>query len=140
MNESRQNSGDEDIAIRDPRVTPEPIDEGKEVVGSDYLHIGMVAEIQGNTLYIAPNTSLPQQIRRKLNWDAHRETNHPISTQFIKEINDGVILTVEWKREQQGDTDGYWNIPPVVGNLRHHSPIAGLVRTHIVETSEDQIG
>ena len=106
MNESRQNSGDEDTAIRDPRIVPEPIDEGKEVVGSDYLHIGMVADVQGNTLYVAPNTSLPERIQRKLDWDAHREINHPISTQFIKEINEEVVLTVEWKQKQQADTDG----------------------------------
>lgn len=66
----------------------------------------MVAEVQGNTLYVAPNTSLPERIRRKLDWDVHREINHPISIQFIKEINEEVILTVEWEQEQEADTDG----------------------------------
>lgn len=107
MNEFRQDASENDISIRDPRVVPEPIDEGKEVVGSDYHPIGMVSEVQENTLYIAPNTSLPERIRRKLNWDTHREIDHPLSTQFIKEINDEVVLTVEWKQEQQADSDRY---------------------------------
>lgn len=106
MNESRQNSPEEDASIRDPRVVPGPIDEGKEVVSTDYQHIGMVSEVQGNTLYVAPNTSLPQRTRRKLDWDAHRKRDHPISTQYIKEINEEVILTVESMQEQQPDRDG----------------------------------
>lgn len=99
MNESPQNPDIENTSIRDPRVVPELIDEGKEVVGSGYHPIGMVTEVQENTLYVAPNTSLPERIRRKLNWEAHREIDHPLSTQFIKEINDEVVLTVEWKQE-----------------------------------------
>lgn len=105
MNESQQNSDEADPSIRSPRVVPKPIDEGKEVVGSDYLHIGMVAEVQENTLYVAPNTSLPERIRRKLGWGVYREINHPISAQFIKEINEEVILTIEWEQEHQVDTD-----------------------------------
>lgn len=106
MNESRQSSPEDDTSIREPRFVPEPIDEGKEVVSIDYQHIGMVTEVQGNTLYVAPNTSLPQRIRRKLDWDAHRERDHQVSTQYIEEIDDEVILTVESKQEQQLDEDG----------------------------------
>lgn len=105
MSDFRQNAEEDDLSIRDPRVVPEPIDEGKEVVGSDYHHVGMVSEVRENTLYIAPNTSLPERIRRKLDWDAHRETDQPLSSQFIKEITDEVVLTVEWKQDQHADAD-----------------------------------
>lgn len=107
MNEFRHHASEEETSIRDPRVVPEPIDEGKEVVGSDYHPIGMVSEVQENTLYVAPNTALPDRLRRKLNWDTHREIDHPLSTQFIREITDEIVLTVKWKQEQQSAFDGY---------------------------------
>lgn len=46
MNEFQQNAGEDDTSIRDSRVVPEPIDEGKEVVSSDYHPIGMASEVQ----------------------------------------------------------------------------------------------
>lgn len=105
MNESRQNTGKEDTSIREPRVVPEPIDEGKEVVGTDYHHVGMVSGVEGNTLYVAPNTSLPERIRRKLDWDDGRETDHPLSSQYIEEIDDEVVITARLRQERRADDD-----------------------------------
>lgn len=63
----------------------------------------MVTTVQGNTMYVDPNTSLTEQIKRKLDWDDQRDTDHPITSEFIKEIDAEVVLTVE--RQSDGTRD-----------------------------------
>lgn len=77
------------------------------MVDANGRHFGMVTTVVGETAYVAPTTKVSEAVERKLDWDTHREIDHPLSTQFIKEITDEVVLTIEWKQAPQPDSDGY---------------------------------
>lgn len=86
----------EDTAIREPRVVPEPADEGKDVVGTDHRNVGTVTEVRGNTMYVDPNTTLTKRVVRRLDRDENRTTDFPVTSEFIERIDaDEVVLTVE---------------------------------------------
>lgn len=54
-----------DTEIRTPRVEPESVDEGKDVVCADGRTIGMVTRVRGDTLYVDPDTSLSDRLERR---------------------------------------------------------------------------
>lgn len=85
----------EDTAIREPRVVPEPADEGKDVVDADYHDVGMVTDVQGNTMYVDANTALTERVVKALDWDENRRTDLPVTSEFVERIDDEVVLTVE---------------------------------------------
>lgn len=80
------------------RVVPTRDDMGKEVVGSNHRDIGMVTRIEGDTMYVDPNTMLSEQVKQQLGWDENRRTDLPIPAEFVRRIDDEVVLAIE--REQ----------------------------------------
>lgn len=90
-----QNNADiDDTEIRTPRVEPEPVDRGKDVLGTDHRYIGMVTDVEGDTLYVDPNTGLSDSVKRELDWDVNHSTNLPLTSEFIDQIDEEVHLTV----------------------------------------------
>lgn len=85
----------DDTETHEPRVIPKDDDEGKDVVGSNQRDIGMVTSVSGDTMYVDPNTSLTEQVRRKLEWGDKRRTDLPIPPEFIRRIDDEVILAIQ---------------------------------------------
>lgn len=85
----------DDTENHKPRVIPKDDDEGKDVVGSNHRDIGMVTSVRGDTMYVDPNTSLTEQMRRKLEWDEKRRTDLPIPPEFVRRIDDEVILATQ---------------------------------------------
>lgn len=85
---------DTNTEIEDSRIVPEPADKGKTVVGTDFRDIGMVTDVHNDTMYVDPNTSLTDKVKQQLNWDDNRRTDLPIASQFIKRIEQEVVLTV----------------------------------------------
>ena len=85
---------DTNTEIENPQIIPEPTDEGKTVVGTDFRDIGMVTDVHNETLYVDPNTSLSDKVKQQLEWDGNRRTDLPIASQFIKRIEQEVVLTV----------------------------------------------
>lgn len=79
----------------DARVVPTRDDEGKEVVGSNYRDIGMVTCVEGDTMYVDPNTLLSEQVKQKLRWDENRRTDLPIPPELVRRIEDEVVLAIE---------------------------------------------
>lgn len=77
------------------RVIPKGDDEGTDVVGSNRRAIGMVTSVRGDTMYVDPNTSLTEQVKRKLEWDDERRTDLPIPPEFVRRIDDEVVLAIE---------------------------------------------
>lgn len=82
----------------EPRAIPTGDDEGKDVVGSNHRDVGMVTCVEGETMYVDPNTSLSAQVKQKLGWDGNRRTDLPLPAEFVRRIDDEVVLAVE--REQ----------------------------------------
>lgn len=87
-----------DTEIRTPRVEPEPVDEGKDVVCADGRTIGMVTRVRGDTLYVDPDTSLSDRLERRLDWDGSRRTDLPLRAEFIERISGEVVLTIRRAR------------------------------------------
>lgn len=79
----------------DPRVVPERIDEGKNVVDANGRDIGMVTTVVGDALYVSPNTRLSDEVERKLDWDDKRSTPLPVPSELIIRIDNEVVLAVE---------------------------------------------
>ena len=94
----------DDSETRDVRVIPERADEGKTVVGANHRDIGMVTIVEGGIMYVDPNTSLTEQVKRKLQWTNKRRTDLQIPPEFVKRIDDEVVLAVERGKDAQEET------------------------------------
>lgn len=85
------------------RVIPDDDDLGKEVVDTRGQDIGMVTEVEGDTMYVDPHPSLTEKIKSTLNWGSKNEEELPVSPDFVNRIEDRVVLDVERDEEYQDE-------------------------------------
>lgn len=68
------------------RFTPSEKDEGKTVVDSTGEKVGMVVEVQGDTMYVDPHPSLADRIKTALDWGGKDDDSYPINASQIENI------------------------------------------------------
>lgn len=83
----------------DTRLIPQRDDRGKGVVNANGRDIGMVTTVVGDTMYVAPNTRVSEEVERKLEWNDKERTSLPVPPELITRIDDEVVLAVERKEE-----------------------------------------
>lgn len=88
-------------ATENAPVTPEPDDEGKDVVDAGRRDIGMVTDVYDDTLYVDPNTSLTPTVKRKLGWHDKRRSDLPVPPEYVTHIDDQVVLAVDRNERSQ---------------------------------------
>lgn len=78
------------------RLTPNHTDKGKKVVDSSGEEIGMVSDVEDDTMYIDPHPSLTDKLRTKLDWGGRDGEDYPIEADEVLEIShDRVRLRVD---------------------------------------------
>lgn len=80
-------------------MVPERDDEAKDAVDADGRDLGMVTTVVGDTVYVAPNTSLSGTVERELGWDDKRSTDLPVPAELIVRIDEEMVLAVEREAE-----------------------------------------
>ncbi len=86
--EQTHDMGDADRA---DSTTPSERDEGKDVVDASGEKIGIVAEVDGNTLYVDPHPSITDRIKAELNIGEMDEDAYPVSADRIVRITDDLV-------------------------------------------------
>ena len=71
------------------RVTDD--DQGKVVVDTMELNIGMVTEVRSGTAYVDADPGLTDTIRSKLGWGGADEDDYPLEEERIHTITDDEI-------------------------------------------------
>ncbi|WP_227375473.1 hypothetical protein [Haladaptatus halobius] len=61
-------------------------DTGKNVVNRDGEKIGMVAEVEGDTIYVDPNPSFTDRVKAELGIEEHDEDTYPVRADQIDEV------------------------------------------------------
>lgn len=77
---------------------------GATVVDTDGRKIGMVTDVEGDTMYVDPHASLTEKVMAALNWGDHDAEDYPVLPEFVDDIdrdNDQVVLSVERDEEFQ---------------------------------------
>lgn len=82
-------------SIDDDRTTPELADQGKAVVDPHGEPVGMVSDVEGNTLYVDPDPSLTERVMSSLHWREGGRDELEISTERIRRIDDEVVLELD---------------------------------------------
>lgn len=70
------------------RTQPSDDDEGKQVVDANDDEVGMVVEVESDTVYVEPNPSLADRIKTALDWGEGHEDAYPIDASQISRITD----------------------------------------------------
>lgn len=94
-----------DGAGGDVRTTPALADQGKDVVDTRGADVGMVSDVDGETLYVDPDPDLTESVMSKLHWRDHDRDDHPVPPEAIERIGDEVVLDVEFDPEVQDPSD-----------------------------------
>ena len=76
------------------RVIPDDDDRGKDVVDTRGQDIGMVAEVEGDTMYVDPAPSLTGKISSTLGWGDKDADQLPVPPDFVQRIDEQVVLAV----------------------------------------------
>lgn len=86
-----------DVDVADSTVTPTEDDEGKTVVDASGKKIGLVANVEGGTVYVDPHPSITDRIKAELELgDMDDDDAYPItSDQIVRITDDEVELTIE---------------------------------------------
>lgn len=72
--------------VGDEAVMPSEDDEGKTVVDATGDEVGMVVEVEGDTLYVDPHPSITDRIKTTLGWGETDEDDYPIGPDRIARI------------------------------------------------------
>lgn len=87
------------------RVTPDMADQGKTVVDTRGADVGVVSDVKGETLYVAPDPTLTEKVMSKLHWRDENRDDLEVSPERVQRIDDEVVLEVEFDEEPQGPSD-----------------------------------
>ncbi len=83
------------------RTVPSADDEGKTVVGPGGEEIGLVFEVEADTMYVDPHPSLTDRVKAALDWGEMDEEAYPIDPDQIAGIDDDhVELSIERSGEE----------------------------------------
>ena len=84
-----------DTGVTEP-VAPTQADEGKTVVDATGEEVGMVTEVEANTLYVDPHPSLTDRIKTVLDWGGHDDDAYPLEPENVANITDDEVqLAIE---------------------------------------------
>lgn len=78
-------------AERGEYVTPSEDNEGKTVVDAHGETIGMVVEVEADTIYVDPDPSLTDRIKAVLDWGEMEEDAYPVDVDRIVNITDDQV-------------------------------------------------
>lgn len=92
---ARPSEGGESTSEADELVVPTGDEEGKTVVDTTGAEIGMVTDVEGDTMYVDPHPSTTETIAATLDWDLQAPDDLPVSSEFVERIDDDVVLDVE---------------------------------------------
>lgn len=74
--------------------------EGKTVVDHEGNTIGLVDEVEGETLYVEPDPGLTDRISASLGWADRDDADRPIDADLVDEVTDDRVVL-----EHTGDVD-----------------------------------
>lgn len=66
-------------------------DEGKRVVNQDGDTIGMVSGVEGDRVYIDPDTGITDKIKAKLGWEEVDEDDYAVNERQIEAVTDDEV-------------------------------------------------
>jgi hypothetical protein len=84
-------------------VTPTEADEGKDVVDASGEKVGVVAEVDDDTIYVDPHPSLADRIKRALDWGDATEDARPIPVSHVARITDDEVELDEVERFDENE-------------------------------------
>lgn len=93
-----ESGGDESVAQPsgdDVRTIPELADQGKRVVDTHGEDLGIVSDVDGQTLYVEPDPSLTEKIMSTLHWREGDRDELKVPGDRILRIDDEVVLDLE---------------------------------------------
>ena len=81
-----------DPATSDQQAATQPTEDelGKTVVSGDE-EVGMVSDVQGETLYVEPHPSLTDKIKAAFEWGEVDEETYPVEADQIESISDDAV-------------------------------------------------
>ncbi len=88
----------------DARTIPSEDDRGKDVVDVEGQNIGIVTEVEGDTMYVDTHPSLTEQVMSRLGWSSEGGDSLPVSPEFVRRIEGRVVLDVQRDGEFQETT------------------------------------
>lgn len=98
--EGSESAGDEHT-----RVTPDVADQGKSVVDNRGADVGVVSDVEGETMYVEPDPTLTEKVMSKLHWQDNDRDHLEVSPERIERIDDEVVLDVEFDEDPQDPSD-----------------------------------
>lgn len=80
---------------------PTEAEEGKTVVDATGEEVGMVVDVEGDTVHVDPHPSLTDRIKQVLDWGGRDEDTYPLKSDHISRITDDEVqLTVDEEPER----------------------------------------
>jgi sporulation protein YlmC with PRC-barrel domain len=73
-------------------VLPEVADQGKPVVDARGTEVGMVSDVEGRKLYVAPDPTPTEAVLSKLHWRNEDRDDLEVPAERIERIDDEVVL------------------------------------------------
>lgn len=90
-----ESGGGESVAQEsagDARTSPTLADQGKDVVDTRGDDLGIVSDVDGQTLYVEPDPSLTEKIMSTLHWREGDRDELKVPPERIRRIDDEVVL------------------------------------------------
>jgi hypothetical protein len=75
---------------------------GATVVDTQGREIGMVTDVEGDTMYVDPDASVTEKVMATLDWGDHDDDDYPVPPEIVSDIDrddDQVVLSVERDEE-----------------------------------------
>lgn len=86
-----EQAADTETTTEAHRLVPSQEDEGKTVVDSTGEEVGMVVEVENETLFVDPHPSLTDKIKAALDWGEPDEDTYPVTADQISDITDETV-------------------------------------------------
>lgn len=83
----------------DVRTTPRLADQGKDVVDTHDEDIGIVSDVDGDTLFVEPDPSLIEKVMSTLHWREGERDEMKVPGDRVLRIDDVVVLDLEREAE-----------------------------------------
>lgn len=104
MTPDRDDPTDERTSTGHARTIPEEDDMGKNVVDMQGQEIGVVSNVEGDTMYVDPDPSMTERVMSKLDMGSESGEDLPIPPEFVDSIEQNVVLDVDRDEEFQEST------------------------------------
>ncbi|MFD1588362.1 hypothetical protein ACFR9U_15375 [Halorientalis brevis] len=85
-----------DTGAEEGRLVPTQDEEGKSVVDATGEEVGLVVEVENETMFVDPHPSITDKIKTALDWGGHNEDAYPVTASQVSQITDDTVeLEVE---------------------------------------------